>query len=303
MKPHTLSKNLLPKLSISLIAISLFVLVACNESTAEQAKTNAEDAVQKSEPVAAAKAEVQQTEPVAATKAEVQQVEPIKETQTVDNVEKMEKKEIVVAETARSNQTNNNAVTAPKAPKFVEGKHYFEIFPQINTDAAKGQVEILELLWLGCPHCYKLEKHVAKYNKNKADYIAFKQVPAMLNRTWSKDAETFYMAQLLDPTGEKKLLSKIFHAIHEQGRRLKNEDSVKRYFAQLGISEELFNNTKKSMAYKVLLHRARQVSEASQISSVPSFIINGKYRTSVSTAGGEEKVFQLIEMLSAKERK
>jgi thiol:disulfide interchange protein DsbA len=111
------------------------------------------------------------------------------------------------------------------------------------------------------------------------------------------------MAQLLDPKGEQKLLSKIFHAIHEQGRRLKNEDSVKRYFAQLGISEELYDHTKKSMAYKVLLHRARQVSEASQISSVPSFIINGKYRTSVSTAGGEEKVFQLIEMLSAKEKK
>jgi len=300
MKSHTLSKNLLPKLSTSLIAISLFILVACNESTAEQTKVNTEDAAQKSEAVAAVKANAQQAEPVATVKADVQQAEPKTEAEVANNAEKTEEKKIVVAETVRSNQANNST---PPAPKFVEGKHYFEIFPHINTDAPKGKVEVLELLWLGCPHCYKLEKHVAKYNKNKADYVAFKQVPAMLNRTWSKDAETFYVAQFLDPTGEKKLINKIFHAIHEQGRRLKNEDSVKRYFKQLGISEELYNNTKNSMAYKVTLHRARQVSEASQISSVPSFIINGRYRTSVSTAGGEEKVFQLIEMLSEKERK
>lgn len=297
MKSHTLSKNILPKLSTSLIAISLFILVACNESTAEQSKINTEDTLQKPEPVAEVKADAQQAKPVAAVKADVQQAAP---TAKVDNVEKTEEKKIVVAETMRSNQTNNSA---PTAPKFVEGKHYFEIFPHINTDAPKGNVEVLELMWLGCPHCYKLEKDVEKYNKNKADYISFKQVPAMLNRVWSKDAGTFYMAQLLDPKGEKQLLNKIFHAIHEQGRRLKNEDSVKRYFTQLGISEELYNNTKKSMAYKALLHRARQVSEASQISSVPSFIINGKYRTSVSTAGGEEKLFQLIEMLSEKEKK
>jgi thiol:disulfide interchange protein DsbA len=340
MKPYTLRKNLLPKLSTSLVAISLFVLVACNESTAEQAKT--EDTVQNSESAtktvntdvqqaikttepenkevkvdveqttkaaepAEAKVVIEQTaEPAKAeVKASVEQTvktpEPTKGTVDVQQAAKTDT--IVVAETTRSNQKNSNVATTPKAPKFVEGKHYFEIFPQINPDAPAGKVEVLELMWLGCPHCYKLEKHVEQYKKNKADYVAFKQIPAMLNRVWSKDAETFYMAQLLDPTGEKKLISKIFHAIHEQGRRFKNEDSVKRYFAQLGINETEYDKVKNSMVFKPILHRARQISEASQISSVPSFIVNGKYRTSASTAGGEKKLFQLIEMLSAKEKK
>ena len=278
MKSQVISKNLLPKLSTSIIAISLFVLVACNETTAtaEQVPAVAKESIQQA---------MQTTEPVAKKVA----------TQSAENKEE----KIILADASQANATP----AKQRAPKFIEGKHYFEIFPQINTDAPAGKVEVLELMWLGCPHCYHLEEYVEEYKKNKADYIDFKQVPAMLNPTWSKDAETFYIAQLLDPQGKKGLIKKIFHAIHEQGRRLRNEGAVKRYFAQLGISEGQYNATKNSIAYKAKLNRARQIGAASQISSVPSFIINGKYRTSPYTAGSEEKLFQLVEMLTKKEKK
>jgi thiol:disulfide interchange protein DsbA len=281
MKSQVTTPNLLPKLSTSLIAISLFILVACNETTAtaEQAPAEVKENIQQA---------TQTAEPVA--------------TKVVNKSEDSKEEKIVLADASRANQTNA-APAKQSAPKFVEGTHYFEIFPQINTDAPAGKVEVIELMWLGCPHCYHLEADVEKYKKNKANYVDFKQVPAMLNPVWSKDAEIFYIAQLLDPQGKKKLINKIFHAIHEQGRRLKNEGSIKRYFAQLGIPEGQYNATKNSMAYKAKLNRARQIGSASQISSVPSFIINGKYRTSPYTAGSEEKLFQLIDMLTKREKK
>lgn len=280
MKPQTIRKTLLPKLSTSLVAVSLLVLVACNESTATA-----------EQPPAEVKETIQKTE--SATPAPAVAPIPVSKTITTDD------KKIVLADASQANQ----APVVQKAPKFVEGKHYFEIFPQINKDAPVGKVEVVELMWLGCPHCYHLEERVKNYKQNMPDYIAFKQVPAMLNPSWAKDAETFYIAQLLDPTGEKQLIEKIFHAIHEQGRRLKNEGAVKRYFAQLGVSEEQYNATKNSMVYKAKLNRARQIGAASQISSVPSFIINGKYRTSPYTAGGEAQLFQLVEMLAEKEKR
>lgn len=278
MKSQSITKNLLPKLSTSVIAISLFVLVACNETTAtaEQAPTEVKENTQKA---------TQTAEPIASKVV----------SQSADSKEE----KIVLADASNTNA----ASVKQSAPKFIEGTHYFEIFPEINTDVPAGKVEVVELMWLGCPHCYHLEADVERYKKNKAGYVDFKQVPAMLNPVWSKDAEIYYIAQLLDPKGEKKLINKIMHAIHEQGRRLKNEDSVKRYFAQLGISEEQYNATKNSMAYKAKLNRARQIGAASQISSVPSFIINGKYRTSPYTAGSEERLFQLIEMLTKQEKK
>ena len=278
MKPQSSTKCLLPKLSTSFFAISLFMLVACNDTTAT------------------AKQAPQEVKP------KVQETETIKTPETkIANTQNTEKKEVLSTDSPPTHKTNitNRETTF----NFVKGTHYFEIFPQINTDAPAGKVEVLELMWLGCPHCYSLEEEIEKYRKDKPDYVDFRQVPAMLNPVWSKDAKTYYLAQLLDPKGEKKLITKVFHAIHEQGRRLRNEDSVKRYFAQLGIRESEYNNIKQSIAYKAKLDRARQISVASQISSVPSFIINGKYRTSPYTAGGEEKLFQLIKMLTAKEKK
>ena len=281
MKLQGSTQPLLPKLSTSLVvAVSFFVLIACNETTAtaEQVPTEVQTTVKAAE-----------TDLVA--------------TKMKGDAPQKEQK-IVLADASSATQPKPVAVApAPVIPAFVEGKHYFEIFPQINTDVVKGKVEVVELMWLGCPHCYHLEADVEKYLNSKPDYVDFKQVPAMLNPVWSKDAETFYIAKLLDPKGEKKLLNKIFHAIHEQGRRLSNEDSVKRYFAQLGVTEAQYNNTKQSMAYKAILNRARQIGAGSQISSVPSFIINGKYRTSPYTAGSEERLFQLINMLTEKEKK
>ena len=281
MKLQRSIKILLPKLSTSLVAASLFVLVACNESTAtaEQAPKEVQKNIQKA---------INTTDATAIKTKN-------------GSVDKVEQK-IVLADASSS--VPAPAAPAKKAPfKFIEGTHYFEIFPQMNTDAPAGKVEVVELMWLGCPHCYHLEKSVTTYRQNKPEYVDFKQVPAMLNPVWTKDAEIFYIAQLLDPTSKKQLINKVFHAIHEQGRRFKTEASVKRYFSQLGISEAQYNNTKQSMAYKVKLNRARQIGAGSQISSVPSFIINGKYRTSPYTAGSEEKLFELVNMLTEKEKK
>ncbi|HIO91244.1 MAG TPA: thiol:disulfide interchange protein DsbA/DsbL [Leucothrix mucor] len=273
MKLQGSTQALLPKLSTSLLAVSIFVLVACNNSTAtaEQAPKETQETIQQAEKIAVPKL--------------------VKADNDTEG-------KIILADAS-----SKTVAKKPPAKKFIEGKHYFEIFPEMHTDTAAGKVEVVELMWLGCPHCYHLEDDVEKYKKNKPDYVDFKQVPAMLNPVWAKDAATFYIANMLDPTGKKQLINKVFYAIHEQGRRLKDEGSVKRYFSQLGISEAAYNGVKNSMAYKAKLSRAKQISAGSQATSVPSIIINGKYRTSPYTAGSESDLFELINMLTEKEKK
>ena len=193
----------------------------------------------------------------------------------------------------------NKAMTS----KFIEGKHYVEIFPPMQTDASPGKIEVVELLWLGCPHCYSLEPTMLKYKKGHPDFVEFKQVPAMLNPTWAADARTFYLAEILDPTGEKKLITQIFQAIHEQKRRLRSPDSVKRLFIQFGFTEEQINNALNSMAFQAKLDRAKAIGTNSQAQSVPTVIINGKYRTSPYIAGSEENLMEIIDLLTKKENK
>ncbi len=225
------------------------------------------------------------------------------------DAKKVEAKKVSPAEThtektAQVKQASAvNKLAEGEAASFVEGKHYVKINPEMNTDTAPGKVEVVELMWLGCPHCYELEPIIKQYEKNHPDYVDFKQVPAMLNPRWAADAETFYIADVLDPSGEKDLINKIFQGIHEQRRRLTKPEVAKRFFLDQGYTEEQYNNAKNSLAIKTKLNRAREISMGSKADSVPSVIVNGKYRTSASMAGGEEKLMQVIDMLTTREHK
>ncbi|PWQ94844.1 thiol:disulfide interchange protein DsbA/DsbL [Leucothrix arctica] len=225
----------------------------------------------------------------------------------------VEVKDEVVAEVTSAPATEAVVAAAPETAvqavvakvdesQFKEGTHYFEIFPTMQTDSVGGKIEVVELLWLACPHCFALEPTMKEYKKSLPDYIDFKQVPAMLNPRWATDAKTFYIAELLDPKGEKKLIDKLFNAIHVQKRkRMASPTVVKQFIMQQGITEEEYDNAANSMVLTAKLNRARQVSADSQANSVPSVIINGKYRTSPYAAGNEKKLLQIIEMLTKRE--
>lgn len=221
-------------------------------------------------------------------------------------VEKKEISKIVGAtteeKTAKADTTEESTTLKVDESKFIEGKHYVEIFPEMQTDASAGKVEVVELMWLGCPHCFTLEPIMLEYKKNHPDFVEFKQVPAMLNPSWASDAKTFYLAEMLDPTGEKEIVTQIFSAIHEQKRNLRKPGSVMRFFTQLGFTEKQVKNVQSSMAYQTKLTRAEEIGKASQSNSVPSVIINGKYRTSPYMAGSEKSLMQIIDMLTKREK-
>jgi len=219
------------------------------------------------------------------------------------DVKKVEVKDNAKTDSSSQNTSNVKVPTKLSLADLVEGKDYKKISPEMQTDAPEGKVEVIELMWLGCPHCYSLEPAILKYKKNHPEFVDFKQVPAMLNPSWSKDANTYYLADILDPTGEKELITQIFQAIHDQRRNLRNPATLIRLFKQFGYTEEQVNNVKSSMAYKAKLKRAQEIGAASQAESVPVVLINGKYRTSVSMAGSEERLFEVIDVLSKKEHK
>ena len=225
------------------------------------------------------------------------------------DVKKVEVKEVepVVIKTAAAttdiSETTKKVEKITETPEFKEGVHYFKISPEIQTNATSGKVEVVEMMWLGCGHCYTLEPTLLEYKKNHPPYVEFQQVPAMLNSHWAADAKTYYLADVLDPTGEKGLIMKIFQAIHDQRRNLRNPSSVRRFFVQLGYSEDQIQQAKLSMLFRTKIKRAQEISDASQAQSVPTIIINGKYRTSPYSAGGKENLMKLIDMLTRREKK
>ncbi len=236
-----------------------------------------------------------------ASSSDAKKVE-VKKVSTTEVAPEAQAKEVAPAAGA-TDKANKLAEAGGEAAAFVEGKHYIKLEPAMNTDVAPGKVEVIELMWLGCPHCYELEPTMLQYKKNHPDYVEFKQVPAMLNPRWAQDAETYYIAEILDPTGEKHLITKIFQGIHEQRRRLNKPEVAKRFFLGEGFTEEQYNKAKNSMAMQTKLERAKEIAQGSQANAVPTIIVNGKYRTSAYMAGGEDKLMQVVDMLTTREHK
>lgn len=183
---------------------------------------------------------------------------------------------------------------------FIEGKHYHRITPAVETDVEEGKVEVLELFWYGCPHCFEFEPHITGWKDTKADYITFTQMPAVLNQGWLAHARAFYA---LETMGELERIHPIFfEAIHVQGRRLRDVESMARFLSQHDVDAEKFKSAYDSLYVETKINRSGQLVRQYGSSSVPTVIINGKYRTSARDAGGFENVLRVINMLAEQEQ-
>ncbi len=187
------------------------------------------------------------------------------------------------------------------AEEFVVGQHYQEVKPAVATSTAADKVEVLELFWYGCPHCYAFEPQLQAWLKNKADYIEFVRVPAVFAQNWEVHARAFYAAQQLGVLD--KLNGSVFDAIHKEGRKLGSQEEVTQFFADKGVSAEDFKKAYNSFDVDTKTRRAIALTREYGITGVPALIVNGKYRSSAQEAGDFASLLKLVDYLAAKEHK
>lgn len=182
---------------------------------------------------------------------------------------------------------------------FQEGKHFHRISPAVETDVEEGKVEVLELFWYGCPHCFQFEPHLTGWKETMSDDVSFVRMPAVLNKSWLAHARAFYALQTM---GELERIHPIFfEAIHVQGRRLRDVESMTRFLSGHDVDAEKFKSAYNSLYVETKINRSGQLVRQYGSSSVPTVIINGKYRTTARDAGGFENVLKLIDQLVAQE--
>lgn len=190
-------------------------------------------------------------------------------------------------------------LTASAADFYMEGAQYARIHPAVPTDVDKGKVEVVELFWYGCPHCYAFEPYLKEWLKNMPEQAQFKRVPAVLNPTWKLHAQTYYALQLMGLTDE--LHSKIFEAMHAQHRRLNSLDAMSRFLVQQGVDDAKFRATINSLPVQADVNMAAELGRRYQADGVPTVIVNGKYRVTASMAGGHDEMIKVINYLIAQE--
>lgn len=183
---------------------------------------------------------------------------------------------------------------------LVAGKDYALVdFPQPTTDPKR--VEVLELFFYGCPHCFELEPLLEPWVKKLPSDVYFRRMPAIFNDSWVPMAKAFYAAQDLGVL--EKLHSDMFNAIHLQGINLNSREVLLRFVAAHGVDAKKFGDAYDSFGVANQVSQARQLTGAYGIEGVPSMIVDGKYRTSSSMAGSHQKLFPVLNQLIVLARK
>jgi protein dithiol oxidoreductase (disulfide-forming) len=191
-------------------------------------------------------------------------------------------------------------------PGWQPGVNYDPIVPGQPTSVAPGKVEVLEVFWLGCPHCYALEPYIRAWLKTKPAYIEFVRVPVIWQSIHRAHAHLFYTLQAL---GRPDLIEKAFDTIQHQQSPLAGADDAESlrmqqaFAASNGISADDYRNAYNSFSVASDLQRAEELTQRYHVDSVPFFVVNGKYATDVGKAGGPEKLIKLIDDLAAFEHR
>jgi len=162
------------------------------------------------------------------------------------------------------------------------------------------KIEVLEIFWFGCPHCFHFEPVLNKWRKHLPEDVKFRYMPGVFRKNWVPGARAFYTAKVLGV--DDKVHEAIFNAIHLEHRRLFTQESVGDVFEANGVSREDFDKAWNSFTVENQVREAMQMSRKYGISGVPSIIVNGKYRTSASLAGSYEDMLKVVDQLIDKEK-
>ena len=163
-----------------------------------------------------------------------------------------------------------------------------------------GKIEVLEFFWYGCPHCYSMESHVAKWLETLPGDVEFTRVPAVLNKAWMPHARAYYVAQKLGVLD--KIHVALFEALHKEQKKIFSEDELEAFFVSRGIDGGEFRRIYNSHETETRMKQAYVMARNYRITGVPAFIVNGKYMTGASQAGTYEDVIKVIDQLIARER-
>ena len=183
----------------------------------------------------------------------------------------------------------------------VEGTHYVRLSQPVPAGPA-GKIEVIEFFWYGCPHCNAFEPTLEPWVKQLPADVAFHRVPVAFS------AEPFVAHQrifyALDSLGLVAAMHrKVFYAIHNDRLRLDKPVDISAFMGRNGVDAAKFMQAYDSFAVQAKGKQATQQAAAYKIDGVPAIGIQGRYYTSGSLAGTNEKALAVADVLIQRVRK
>ena len=198
---------------------------------------------------------------------------------------------------------------------WVEGQHYFTVQPAQPTAVPRGKVEVIEVFSYGCPACNLFYPIIDKLKAALPAQARLGYLPASWHpeEGWKTFQRAFFAAQALGLV--ERTHAAMFDAIWKSGelatldsttrtplKQLPTIVDVSKFYARVAHEKaEDFLDAAHSFSVDASMKQADAQIKAYQVDETPTVIVNGKYRLSPRSAGGNDQFVSLVKWLVKRE--
>ena len=154
-----------------------------------------------------------------------------------------------------------------------------------------GVVEVIEVFWYGCGHCFNLAPAVSSWSKKKDSSVNFQKMPVTWGPVHQLHAKLFYTIEALGigETGH----TAVFTAIHKEGNFLSSDNAILDFLEKLGMDRSETIKYMNSFSVRQKVKRAIEISKQFKVTATPMMFVDGQYR--VEAKGGSSKMLKVVD--------
>jgi thiol:disulfide interchange protein DsbA len=183
---------------------------------------------------------------------------------------------------------------------YVEGTHYNAIAEPVRV-ADPNKIEVTEVFWYGCPHCYAFEPLLESWVEKLPSDVAYVRSPGMWNELMKTHAQIYYTSVELGVLD--KMHSITFDTFHQKQNYLQTPEEIRAMYVAEGIAAADFDKAWASFQVNSAVRQADSRMRAYGVRGVPNLIINGKYLiTTGESVPTQADMLKVADFLIAKER-
>src|SRR5262245_24791018 len=144
-------------------------------------------------------------------------------------------------------------MSAAQAEDIEAGKQYVELNSPVPV-SVPGKIEVVELFWYGCPHCYQFEPTLNPWAEKLPEDVNFVRIPAMFGGLWNVHGQLFITLESMKV--EHQVHKAVFDAIHKEGKKLATPEEMAEFLATQGVDKDAFLKAYNSFAVKSQMEKA-----------------------------------------------
>ena len=183
--------------------------------------------------------------------------------------------------------------------RFRAGVHY-ELLDNPTKVLDPSKIEVTEVFWFGCNHCYALEPYIARWKRDMPLDVTFIKSPATWNDMLKTHARIYYTAKALGI--EQQFVPAAFNTIQNEGRMLTGNTELEYYFRGFDVEKDRYKAVSTSFGVRNAVDQADKKMKDWKVTGVPSLVVNGKYKVSASRSVRTDELFDVVDFLIEKER-